>query len=108
MGKTALVLLDYQVGILDRFDATKLSEFLGRVSAAAQAARAAQHPVIYVTVEFRAGHPEISAHNFSSTRVKAFGGAIAGTPGVAVHPDIAPQEGRRRSGEAARVGVSGQ
>ncbi|KAJ7366934.1 Isochorismatase-like protein [Mycena albidolilacea] len=91
MGKTALVLLDYQVGILNHFsEPTKL---LGRVSAAARAARAANHPVIYVTVELRAGHPEISPFNFSAKRVKATGGFVQGDPSVAVHPDVAPQEG---------------
>ncbi|KAF7346411.1 Cysteine hydrolase [Mycena sanguinolenta] len=93
MGKTALILLDYQVGILNRVDPSKLNPCLTRVSAAARAARAAQYPVIYVTVEFRPGHPEISALNFSSGRVKAMGGFVVGDPAIAVHPDVAPQEG---------------
>ncbi|KAF8158968.1 isochorismatase family protein [Mycena galopus ATCC 62051] len=93
MGKTALVLLDYQVGILNRVEPTKLSQCLPRVSAAARAAREAQYPVIYVTVEFRPGHPEISALNFSSGRVKAAGGFVVGDPAIAVHPDVAPKEG---------------
>ncbi|KAJ6546871.1 isochorismatase hydrolase [Mycena capillaripes] len=93
MGKTALILLDLQVGVLTYVDPTKLTQFLPRVSAAAHAARAANYPVIYVTVEFRPNHPELSAHNPSSTRVKAMGGAISGDPSVAVHADVAPQEG---------------
>ncbi|KAJ6546874.1 isochorismatase hydrolase [Mycena capillaripes] len=92
-GKTALVFLDYQVGILARVEQTKLAQFLLRVSAAAGAARAANYPVIYVTVEFRPKHPEISALSFASTRVKASGGFVAGDASVAVHPDVAPQEG---------------
>ncbi|KAJ7207436.1 isochorismatase hydrolase [Mycena pura] len=93
MGKFALVLLDFQVGILNRVDPTRLSQCLGRLSAAAGAARATKHPVIYVTSEFRAGHPEILAHNFSFGRVQAAGGFVSGDASVAVHPDVAPQEG---------------
>ncbi|KAJ6508702.1 isochorismatase hydrolase [Mycena sanguinolenta] len=95
MGKTALVLLDLQVGIsaLSSLDQTKFSEFLGRASTAARAARAAQHPVIYVTTGFRAGHPEIAVSNATFARAKAAGAFVMGDPSVAVHPDVAPQEG---------------
>ncbi|KAJ7259514.1 isochorismatase family protein [Mycena haematopus] len=95
MGETALVLLDLQVGILTlgRFEHGKLSDFLDHISAAARAARAAQQPVIYVTTEFRPGHPEISASNATFTRAKAGGGFVMGDASVAVHPDVALQEG---------------
>ncbi|KAF7365141.1 putative isochorismatase hydrolase protein [Mycena venus] len=93
MGKTALVLLDFQIGILDRVDAAKLSKCLGRVSAAAHAARAAQHPVIYIKSEFRARHPEISALNIMFAQVKTAGVFVAGDASVAIHPGVAPQEG---------------
>ncbi|KAJ7863025.1 isochorismatase hydrolase [Mycena olivaceomarginata] len=93
MGKTALVLLDLQVGVLGRLDPTKLSEYLARVAATARAARVAQHPVIYVTVEFRPGHPEISALSQMFAPVKAAGLFVAGDTSLAVHPDVAPEEG---------------
>ncbi|KAF8139547.1 isochorismatase family protein [Mycena galopus ATCC 62051] len=95
MGKTALVLLDLQVGILTMggLEPAKVSAYLARAAAAARAARAAQHPVIYVTVHFRPGHPEISPNNANFARAKGAGGFVTGDASVAVHPDVAPQEG---------------
>ena len=50
-----------QRGIVERFAGD--DGYLPRLGRAGAAARAAGIPVIYVTVGFRPGHPEISARN---------------------------------------------
>ncbi|KAK7048422.1 putative isochorismatase hydrolase protein [Favolaschia claudopus] len=93
MGKTALLLMDMQVGIIGMCDPAKAKECLERAAAAANAARAAKYPVIYVTVEFRPGHPELGPHNLSAARAKEANAFVEGDASVAVHPVVAPQEG---------------
>ena len=61
MDKTALLVMDVQAGIVERFGNDR--HYLAGLAAAITAARAAEYPVIYVTISFRAGHPEISARN---------------------------------------------
>jgi len=56
---TVLLVMDFQKGVADRFG----DAVLGRAVAAAQAAREAGVPVVFVRVAFRAGHPEISPAN---------------------------------------------
>jgi nicotinamidase-related amidase len=67
--------------------------YLARLRGAAEAARAADIPVIYVVVGFRAGHPEASARNKMLNLLGALPGGIGftpGDPGAEIHPDIAP------------------
>lgn len=70
MASTALLVMDVQQGIVDRFAGEE--GYLPRLAAAVQAARETGMRVIYVVIGFRAGHPEVSARN------KSFG-AIAGS-----------------------------
>jgi nicotinamidase-related amidase len=94
MAKTALLVMDVQRGIVERFDSDP--EYLPRLRGAIEAARANDVPVIHVVVGFRAGHPEISAANKSFGAIKSGsrGGAFAdGDPGAAIHPDVAPRDG---------------
>ncbi len=91
MASTALLVMDVQQGIVDRF--TGDEEYLPRLAGAIKAARGAGIAIIYVTVGFRAGYPEVSPRN------KAFG-AIAGTgrmadgdPGSAIPAAVAPESG---------------
>ena len=70
MTSTALLVMDVQQGIVDRFGGDE--EYLPRLVTAVQAARRAGIRVIYVVVGFRAGYPEVSERN------KSFA-AIAGT-----------------------------
>lgn len=88
MGATALLLMDLQEGILDRVKAT--TEYLERVNEARNAARAAGITVIYATVSFRRGHPEIPRHNVSFAKVASFGGFVEGDAAVAVPSTVAP------------------
>ena len=64
----ALLVMDMQVGIVNRFAQT--GDVLTPTNTAITAARAASIPVIYVVVAFRPGYPEISPRNksFSATK----------------------------------------
>ena len=92
MANHALLIMDVQRAIVDRFaeGADALLDALGR---AADAARSAGIPVVYVRIAFRPGAPEISRRN------RGFA-ALAGAPGFGdedeateIHPQIAPRPG---------------
>ena len=55
MASTALLVMDVQQGIVDRFGDDE--GYLPRLAGAVQTARGAEIRVIYVVVGFRAGHP---------------------------------------------------
>lgn len=88
---TALLVMDMQVGILGMLPDT--GTLLGNVAKAITNARNKKIPVIYVTVGFRQGSPEINMNNkgfaaskerFANANMEEF---------MKVHPDIAPQAG---------------
>jgi len=56
------------------------------------AARTARMLVIYVTVAFRPGHPEVSARNRLFTLLKQNGLFARGHVDTAIHPALAPAE----------------
>jgi nicotinamidase-related amidase len=88
---TALLVMDMQLGILGRFpDASSL---IGNVAKAIATARDKKIPVIYVTVGFRQGAPEINLNNagFAAHKV-AFANADM-TAFTKIHPDLEPAEG---------------
>jgi nicotinamidase-related amidase len=91
MAKQALLVMDVQRSIVDRYPDPA---YLPRLREAIGAARAAGLPVLYVVVGFRPGYPEISPRN------KMFGGMLAraSAPGgddqaMRVHPEVAPEPG---------------
>jgi nicotinamidase-related amidase len=89
MVQNALLVMDVQRGIVDRFGED--AGYLARLRGAIEAAHAAEIPVIYVVIGFRAGHPEASARN---KMLRGLGGSIGFTPddqGAQIHPDIAPR-----------------
>jgi len=88
---TALLIMDVQQGIVARFGDD--AGFLARVKVAADAARHAGVPVIYVVVAFRAGYPEISARNKTFAAIEGTGRMAPGDPGLPVHPAVAPHDG---------------
>jgi nicotinamidase-related amidase len=83
----ALLVMDVQEGIVERFGDTSLLE---RVARAISAARAAKMPVIYVKVDFRPGFPEVSPRNRAFAQVA--GSGFLGEK-ARVHPDVAPHPG---------------
>jgi nicotinamidase-related amidase len=88
---TALLVMDMQAGILGMLPDS--SVILGNVGKAITIARDKKIPVIYVTVGFRQGGPEISMNNksFALTRERLVNADMAEF--MKVHPAIAPQAG---------------
>jgi nicotinamidase-related amidase len=91
MNATVLLVMDVQRGVAERFG--DAGDYLQRVQQAATAARAAGVPVIYVTVGFRPGHPEISPANRTFAALAATGRYAEGDPAAAIHPAVAPEPG---------------
>lgn len=91
-GRSALLVMDVQRGIVERFGETP--HVLERLSDAIAAARSAAIPVIYVVVRFRPGYPEISARNRSFAAIRDAGTRMEETdPATEIHPAVAPQTG---------------
>lgn len=114
MSKQALLVMDVQPAVVQRYPDP---DYLPRLGQAIIAARSAAVPVIYVVVGFRPGAPEVSPHNkmFGRLAGSAHTASRASAPGSAsrassahptggasaagggeltqVHPDVAPAEG---------------
>jgi nicotinamidase-related amidase len=85
---TALLVMDMQAGILGNFpDAAAL---ISRVAGAIANARSKKIPVIYVTVGFRPGTPEISSNNKSFVASKARFTNVDMDEFMKVAPGLAP------------------
>ena len=79
----ALLLMDLQNGIINRFDA--VDGYLDRVVAAQEKAEQAGLLVVLVRVAFSPGHPEISLRNKSFGAAKAGGGMLLGDAAAEPH-----------------------
>ena len=86
----ALLVMDMQVGIVTRY--VQGGDFFTPIHTALDAARAASIPVIYVTVAFRPGYPEISPRNqiFAAVKQRQSSSSAPMTT-MEIHPAIAPQ-----------------
>jgi len=91
MTSTALLIMDVQQGIVDRFGGE--TGYLPGLGSAITAARRAGIPVIYVVVGFRAGYPEVSPRNKSFSAIAGTGRFTDGDPSREVHPAVAPASG---------------
>jgi nicotinamidase-related amidase len=89
MSNSALLVMDVQKSVVERFPD---EGYLARLGNAIETARAANVPVIYVVVGFRDGHPEIHPRNKSFSALPATM-LTEGDPGSAIHPDVAPRPG---------------
>lgn len=87
--RTALLIMDVQPEIVERFGNSGITERLAR---AAKAARGAGVRVIYAKVGFREGYPEISDKSVTFSRLAELGGFVEGVSST-VHPSVAPQPG---------------
>jgi len=88
MTRNALLVLDVQKRNVDGFGDNR--GYLAHLRSAIEAARAAEIPVIYAVIRFRAGHPEANAHNKMLRDLGAGIGFTEGDPGTEIHPEIAP------------------
>src|SRR5579863_649973 len=91
MASTALLVMDVQRDIVDRFGGDE--GYLPRLAAAVQAARGAGMRVIYVVVGFRAGYPEVSPRNKSFGPIRESGRFAEGSAGTEVHAAVRPRAG---------------
>ncbi len=88
---TALLVMDMQVGILGMFPAA--ATLISKVAKVITNARDQKIPVIYVTVGFRQGAPEVSMNNKSFSAGKERFATTNMDEFTKVHPDLAPQDG---------------
>ncbi len=90
MDATALLVMDVQRGVVERYEEPG---YLARLADAITAARAAEIAVVYVTIGFRPGHPEINARNVTFAAAAAAGRFVAGSADTEIHPAIAARPG---------------
>jgi nicotinamidase-related amidase len=90
MANTALLVMDIQNGAVSRFSDGS-GPLLGAVSRATTAARADGMPVIYVTVAFRSGSPEISSRNRLFSAIAASRAMSIDDAATQIHPTVAPE-----------------
>jgi nicotinamidase-related amidase len=91
MTPTALLIMDVQQGIVERFAGD--AGYLGRLATAITAARAADVMVSYVTVTFRPGYPEVSDRNKSFAAIAGTGRFTDGDTGTQIPAAVAPAPG---------------
>jgi nicotinamidase-related amidase len=91
MTPTALLIMDVQQGIVERF--ARDGGYLDRLATAIAAARSAGIAVTYVTVGFRAGYPEVSERNKSFSAIAGTGRFTDGDPGARIPAVVAPAPG---------------
>ena len=92
MTSTALLIMDVQQGIVARF-AGHGDDYLGRLSTAIAAARAADVMVGYVTIGFRPGYPEVSDRNKTFAAIAGTSRFTDGDPGSHIPGAVAPAPG---------------
>jgi len=85
----ALLVMDMQTPIMAMVG--NPAPLLQNVRKAIDGARAKGVPVIFVTVTFRPGFPEISPNNMAFHAVRQRAALFADPAGTAVHPDLEPQ-----------------
>jgi nicotinamidase-related amidase len=91
MGKTALLLLDLQQGVLDILSDEK-KDYLTRMTNLIATARSANIPIIYIRTAFRPDYADLSPNNPMHARIAQLPGKkfIKGDPSTNFPPSIAP------------------
>jgi nicotinamidase-related amidase len=87
---SALLIMDVQQGVVERFGQPGV---LDRLAEGLAAARTARVPVIFVRVAFRPGFPEVSTANRSFSALAGTAGDSFGedNPATQIHPAVAPR-----------------
>ena len=98
--KTALLVMDYQAGIVAGY-ASDQHDLLGRTASLLAAARKAGIAIIYIVVGFRPGYAEVSPRNLSFGAIRQSGRFLASDPGTAIHLDRDPRRRRHRHHQAS-------
>jgi nicotinamidase-related amidase len=85
---TALLIMDFMVGIVSRYKGA--DDVMARARALKAFADEAGILTIYVRVAFRDGHPEVSPRNKLFSAWVATGRMVEGASEAEIHPDVAP------------------
>ena len=86
--KPALLVMDYQNFIMEKSVGGKQEEYIERVNKLIKHAEENNVLVVFVAVQFREGHPEISSRNKLFSGVKGGGALVEGTEGAALHAKL--------------------
>jgi len=86
---TALLVMDIQGATIKML--RENAPVVNAVTKVIQSARAFDMPVIYVTVAFRKGYPEVSPDNKSFSQIKNSDMKLDAEEGYKVHPSLSPQ-----------------
>ncbi len=89
-GKTALLIMDLQKGIVSRF--AEKEETLFPFQKAIEAARKHDISVIFVRVGFSEGYPEVSPQNKMFSAISKSGGMTTSDETTQIHESVKPRE----------------
>ncbi|WP_420286903.1 cysteine hydrolase family protein [Enterobacter sp. BNK-9] len=90
---SALLVMDFQAIILDNFlPQDRAGDVVRNTASLISTARAAGVPVIYVSVGFRKGYPEVSQNNTIFSSIKENGIFMVDNESTAIHAEVAPAE----------------
>lgn len=90
---SALLVMDFQAVILNHFlPQDRAGDVIRNTASLIASARAVGVPVIYISVGFRKGYPEVSQNNTIFSAIKNNGIFITGSEGAAIHTAVAPAE----------------
>ncbi len=85
--------MDFQTIILNNIlPQESVGDVIRNTASLIAAARTAEVPVIYVSVGFRKGYPEVSQNNTIFSSIKNNGIFMTGSNGAAIHAAVVPAE----------------
>jgi nicotinamidase-related amidase len=87
VGKSALMVMDVQNGIVERFE---VAEALQPLQSAVQIARSHAIPVIFVHVALRPGYPDVSLRNLSFSSIRDRGGMLEADAATQIWEGVRP------------------
>lgn len=88
--KTALLVMDMQSSILINLPDTQ--ELISNVNKVIKATRNRKIPVIYITIGFRQGMPEINSNNKVFSGIKKQMADVNMKEWIAIHPELSPEK----------------
>ncbi len=90
---SALLVMDFQMLILNNFlPQESARDVIRNTASLISTARSAGVTVIYVSVGFRKGYPEVSHNNTIFSSIKENGIFMVDNESTAIHADVAPEE----------------
>ncbi|KAI9924928.1 hypothetical protein AWENTII_006558 [Aspergillus wentii] len=91
MGKTVLLVLDVQNGVIQLLK--NMDTYLDRLAPIIETARDKSIKIIYVTTAFRPDYPDLHPRNPSAPRVMPSKMFLEGDASVEIHPSVTPVQG---------------